>query len=235
MAKKRRVTRKQLLRGGPDEFVTFWARAIQFAADNQRQISYALAGLLVVVLAFAAFRYFSNLSERKAYAVFDQGLVHYLGQVSGEKSSHFKGAAKDKFAQVLEKYSSTRAAQLSLPLQADMSYEEGSYDKAIHLYERALESFSEEDSLRMLIFNSLGYAYEGKKDYEMAAQCFQKITESEGEFLKADAYFNLGRMYEAADNREKAREAYSILVKDYPESVNFPIAKEKVLRLKEWG
>ncbi len=45
----------------------------------------------------------------------------------------------------------------------------------------------------------------------MAAQCFQKIVESEGELFKADAYFNLGRMYEAVSNPEKAREAYDKL------------------------
>ncbi len=226
MAKKKRISRKKLLKG-PDEFVTFWARAIQLATDHQRQISYALGGLLVVVLVFAAFRYFSGLSEHRAYAVFEQGLVHYLGRASGKDPSH----AKEKFAEVLNKYSSTSAAQLSLPLYADISYEEGSYDKAIELYGKALDSFSEEDDLGTLVLNSLGYAYEGKKDYNMAAQCFQKIVESEGELFKADAYFNLGRMYEAVSNPEKAREAYDKLVNDYPESANVRMAKEKISSL----
>jgi len=235
MAKKKRVTRKQLLKE-PDEFLTFSAKAIRFGAENQKAISYALIALVVVVLSVALFRYFSNLSERKAYAVFEQGLNHYMGQASGKTSVHFKDQAKEAFAEVLRKYPSTRAAELSLPLYADMSYEEGAYDKAIELYQRALKALSSQDeTLQRLIWNNLAYAYEGKKDYNTAAQYYEKITGSEGAFLKANAYFNLGRIYEATDNREGARKAYDQLVKDYPGAVNFQIAKEKLGRLEAQG
>lgn len=232
MAKRKRIVRKELLKG-PDEFVSFWARAIQFAVDNQRPISYVLGGLLVVVLAFSAYRYFSALSERKAYTALEQGLAHYMSQASGEESSSSEDAAKQKFAEVLDKYSSTRAAQLSLPLYADLIYQEGSYDKAIELYQEALDIFSNEDGLRKHILNGIAYAYEGKKDYKTAAQYFQKITESKGKFLKEDACFNLARMYEAAGDSNKAREAYNALVRDYPQSANFRMAREKVRRLTE--
>jgi len=234
MAKKKRVTRKQLLKE-PDEFLTFSAKAIRFAAKNQKAISYALIALVAVVLGVALFRYFSNLSERKAYAVFEQGLVHYMGQAPGETSPHFQDKAKEAFAEVLRKYPSTRAAELSLPLYAHMSYEEGAYDKAVELYQGALKGLSQDETLQRLIWNGLAYAYEGKKDYNTAAQYYEKITRSEGAFLKADAYFNLGRIYEAMDNVEGARKAYGQLVKDYPGAVNFQIAKEKLGRLEGQG
>ncbi|UCG81064.1 MAG: hypothetical protein JSV60_01915, partial [Desulfobacterales bacterium] len=67
MAKKKRVTRKKLLKE-PDEFLTFSAKAIQFIANNRRPVLGVVIGVLVVALAFAGFRYFSNLSERRAYA-----------------------------------------------------------------------------------------------------------------------------------------------------------------------
>lgn len=231
MAKKKRVTRKELLRES-DEFLTFSAKAIQFAANNRRSISFALAGLVVVCLAFGAFQYFSRLNEQRAYAMFEQGLVHYLAQVSGNKSPDLQQTANEKFEEVLKRYPSTSAAQLSLLLYANMSYHEGSYDKAIELYQRALEAFSQEGVLRKLLWNSLGYAYEGKKDYERAVGCFEKITGSESRFIKAEAYFNMGRMHEAMNNPQKAIEAYNKVVEGYPESVNFRICKEKVLRMK---
>ncbi|KPK25662.1 MAG: hypothetical protein AMK69_13760 [Nitrospira bacterium SG8_3] len=234
MAKKKRLTRKQLLKE-PDEFLTFSAKAIRFGAENRKPISYALIALIVVVLAVALFHYFSNLSERKAYAVFEQGLVHYMGQASGEQSPHFQERAKGAFAELLRRYPSTRAAELSLPLYADISYADGNYDEAIKLYQRALEVLSGDDTLQRLIWNDLAYAYEGKKDYNTAAQYFKKITDSEGTFLKADAYFNLGRMYETMDNQEGARQAYEDVVKDYPGAVNFQVAKEKLERLKGQG
>lgn len=234
MAKKKRLTRKQLLKE-PDEFLTFSVKAIRFGAEHRKPIAYASVAFIVVVLAIALFHYFSNLSEREAYAVFEQGLVHYMGQASGEQSAHFQERAKGAFAELLRKYPSTRAAELSLPLYADISYADGAYDEAIKLYQRALEVLSEDDTLQRLIWNGLAYAYEGKKDYNTAAQYFKKITDSEGTFLKADAYFNLGRMYEAMDNQEGARQAYEDVVKDYPGAVNFQVAKEKLERLKGQG
>jgi tetratricopeptide (TPR) repeat protein len=234
MAKKKRLTRKQLLKE-PDEFLTLSAKAIRFASEDRKALTYALTAFVMVVLAVALFYYFSNLSERRAYAVFDQGLDQYMSQAPGEKSPHLQESAKERFIQVLDKYPSTRAAELSLPLYADITYAEGAYDKAIELYQKALEVVSQDDILQRLIWNSLGYAYEGKKDYATAAQYFKKITTSEGTFLKAEAYFNLGRMYEAMNNQEGARKAYNDLVKDYPGAVDFRIAKEKLGRLKGQG
>jgi tetratricopeptide (TPR) repeat protein len=233
MAKKR-ISRKQLLKE-PDEFLTLSSRALHFAAENRKLVSYVLIGLVAVVLAGALIGYFLNFSERRAYAVFEEGLSIYVAQVSGEKSSPLQETAKEKFSEAIEKHSSTRAAELSLPLCGDVNYEEGSYDKAIELYHKALGAFSKEDDMRKLIWNDLGYAYEGKEDYKSAAEYFKKITSAQGGLLKADACFNLGRMYEAMNDRQEARQAYERLVEEYPESIHFQIAKEKALRLKEQG
>ncbi len=232
MAKKKKISRKELLKE-PDEFLTFSARAIQFGLEHKRLISYGAIGLVAIIAVLGLIRYFLNLSERRAYAVFEEGLTRYVAQVSGEESPESKKIAEEKFAEVLKNHASTNAAGLSLPLYADMYYQEGSYDKAIELYEKAIDAFPDDNSLRKMIWNGLGYAYEGKKDYKNAAQYFQKITSSEGGLLKADAYYNLGRMYEAMNEREKAREAYDHVVQEYPDSIHRQIAEEKALRLKE--
>ncbi|MBW1739830.1 MAG: tetratricopeptide repeat protein [Deltaproteobacteria bacterium] len=231
MAKKKRVTRKQLLKE-PDEFLTVSARAIQFVASNQRSVFVTLIGVIVVALAFAGFRYFSNLSERKAYAMFEQGRLHYLAGISGHKASDAQEKAIEQFEAVIREYPSTHAAQLSLIAYADMSYRKGDYQKAIELYQKALGAFSGEGAIQKLIWDGIAYAYEAQKDYKSAAEYFQRITDTQDEFMKADAYYNLARMHEALNNQEKALKAYNCLVQDYPESVSFQIAKEKVLRLK---
>ena len=48
--------------------------------------------------------------------------------------------------------------------------------------------------------------------------------------MKGDAYYNSARMMEAMNDQAKAIEAYKEVVKAYPDSVGFQIAKEKVLR-----
>jgi tetratricopeptide (TPR) repeat protein len=231
MAKKKRVTRKALLKE-PDEFLTFSAKTIQFVQQNQKQVTYGLIGVLVVVLGLFVFRYYSSVTERKAYALFEQGIVHYMGQAPQGQSTQLEETAKEKFAEVVEKYPTTKAGGLSLPLLADMHYRTGSYDKAIALYEQALKNFEQEPSVMTIIWNGQGYAYEGKKDYQSAIDSFQKIIATEGTFMKAEAYFNLGRMYELLNNREKALEAYGKVADQYADSVHGSLAKEKVQRLK---
>ena len=230
MAKKKQISRKQLLKE-PDEFLTVSAKVIAYAKENQKTISYIAIGLAALVLIGLGFRYFSGLSERRAYALFSQGLSQYISQNWKQKTASAEEFASNRFAEVLNKYPSSTAARLSLPLLADMNFKQGSYDRAIELYERAIDAFSE-DTMRTMMLNGLAYCYEAKGDFSAAAQAFQKITEAQEDFAKGDAYFNLGRMHEALNDTAKAREAYEKVAQDYSGSVNASIAKEKVLHLE---
>jgi len=230
MVKKKRVTRKELLKE-PDEFLTVSAKVIRFAADKQKQIAYATIGIVAVVLVFFLYQYVSARSERKAFALFQEGFAHHVNLTS-TPSADADAIAKEKFTEVLEKYGSTSAARLALLMKGDLDYRQGAYDEAIALYEKAADAFSEDQGFRSLMWNNLGYAYEGKKDYRSAVQWFQRLAESESELMKADAYFNLGRMYEALNEKEKAREAYNKVAKDYGESVHAQLAKEKAAHLE---
>jgi tetratricopeptide (TPR) repeat protein len=231
MAKKKRVTRKQLLKE-PDEFLTFSAKAIQFIANNRRPVLGVVIGVVVVAVALSGFRYFSRLSERKAYAMFEKGRMRYWAEISGEKEPAVLEEAGKPFEVVLKKYPSTSAARLSLIVYADMSHHKGDYQRAIELYQEALKAFSGEGALRKLIWNGLGYSHEAQKAYKAAAEYFEKITDTQDEFMKGDAYYNLARMMEAMEHQQGALEAYSKVVDAYPDSVGFQIAKEKVLRHK---
>jgi tetratricopeptide (TPR) repeat protein len=231
VAKKKRISRKKLLKE-PDEFLTFSARAIRFVVDNQKPVFGILIGVVVVVLAFAGFRYFSNLSEKKAYAMFEQGRMHYMAENSQDTKAPEQEKAAEQFEKVITKYPSTDAARFSLLIYADMSYQNGDYQRAIELYQKALGAFSGEGSIQKLIWNGLAYAYEAQKDYKSAAEYFQRITETQDEFIKADACYNLGRTMDALNHQEKALEAYNKVVQAHPGSVGFKIANEKVIRLK---
>jgi predicted negative regulator of RcsB-dependent stress response len=231
MAKRKRVTRKQLLKE-PDEFLTFSARAIRFVSNNQKPVFGVMIGVVVAILVFAGFRYFSNLSERQAYRMFEQARLQYLAEISEGKTDPNQDKTAEQFEKVIRKYPSTSAARFSLLVYADMSYRRGDYQKAIELYQKALGAFSGEGSIQELILDGLAYAYEAKKDYKSAAECFQRVADSQDEFMKADACYNLGRIMEALNDKEKALAAYNKVVQAYPDSVGFEIAKEKVLHLK---
>jgi tetratricopeptide (TPR) repeat protein len=59
----------------------------------------------------------------------------------------------------------------------------------------------------------LGYAYEGKKDYEKALQAYQKILEEGENFQLANACLNMGRCYEKLGKKKEALENYKAFLK----------------------
>jgi tetratricopeptide (TPR) repeat protein len=226
---KKRVTRKQLLKE-PDEFLTWSARTLQFVATYRQHVLYGAVGVVGVVLIFILFQFMSARSEKNAFALFREGYSRYA-MITSDPSGQTDDMAAEKFAELVEKYGSSTAAKMALPLYADLSYRTGDYDKAIRLYQRALQTFSGDVAFERIAWNGLAYAYEGKEDYATAVKWFEKLTGAEGDFLKADAYYNLGRMYEALNDREKAVEAYRKVATDFSQSVHAKLAGDKAARL----
>ena len=228
--KKKRVTRKQLLKE-PDEFLTFSAKAIQFVANNRNSVLGLVIAVVVIAIAMAGFRYYSNVSERKAYALLEQSRLVYLAETLGGGQSPAHEETINKLEEVIEAYPSTAAARFSLLVYGDLSYQRGGYDKAIEMYQKSLEAFAEEGAIQKMIWNGLGHAYEAKQDYSAAAEYFRRITQAPEAFMKVDGYFDLGRMMEALNDREGALEAYKKVLEGERGS-RFPMAEEKVSRLR---
>jgi len=175
MAKKKRITRKQLLKE-PDEFLTVSAKTIQFMANNRRLVLGVAMGVVAAALCIAGLRYSSQVSERKAYALFEQGRIRYLAELLGRTSPLSLDETAEPFERVLEKYHSTDAAPLSLMAYANLSYHMGNYQRAIDLYQRAPGAFHKDGAVLKLIWNGLAYAYEAQDNFESAAEHYQKIT-----------------------------------------------------------
>lgn len=230
MAVKKRITRKQLLKE-PDTFMTFSGKAVAFARENQKQLLYAVAGVMVLVIAFSLVWYFSGLSENKAYALLNEGLSHYGRENPGEQGGHFDEVAKERFDRLVTEYGSTTPGRLGRHLYGDVMYAAGAFEEAARAYEESLKVFGEDPILRPLIWNALAYAYEGKKDLAGAIQCWEKVTGFEGTLAKAEAYFNLGRTYEATMNAPKAREAYEKLIDSFPDALYVDVARGKLAQL----
>jgi predicted negative regulator of RcsB-dependent stress response len=231
VAKKKRVTRKELLRE-PDEFFTFSGKVIRFVSENRKPVIGVVIGVFVLVLAVLGFQYFSKVSESKAYAMFEQARQSYQRGMPGNAQASARDEAIKTYEKVIQEYPSTKAAQLSLMAYGDLSYEGGDYDKAIELYERALSAFTGERIIQKLIWNGLGQAQEAKKDYEAAAGYFAKMTEGPDTFLQADAYYNLGRMKEATNDQRGALDAYKKALETTDDTAGFRMVEERVRRLE---
>lgn len=225
MAKKK-VTRKELL-NEPDEFITFSAKLLKIMATYKAQLLYAIGLLILIGIIFSGIRYFSFRSEGQAFALLDKTMKNY--EVSLKKNGPEKAfkEVKNDFVKIIDKYSGNRGGKIARIELAYISINAGDIDSTIDLYRKALEDFSDNQTVKNIILSNLGYAYEEKNDLQSALNYFAMIVSEPDTFLKDEALFNLGRIYAAMGNEKMSRDAYKKIVSDFTGSFYLVIAKER--------
>jgi len=225
MAKKK-VTRKELL-NEPDEFITFSAKLLKIIATYNVQLLYGIGLLILTGIIFSGTSYFSYRSEGQAFAMLEKTMKNY--DVSLEKNGSDKAykEVKNDFVKIIDKYSGNRGGKIARIEFANISINAGDTDGAIDLYRKALEDFSDDQTVKNIILSNLGYAYEEKKDLQSAVKYFEMIVSEPDTFLKDEALFNLGRIYAAMGNEKMSRDAYKKILSEFAGSFYIPIAKER--------
>lgn len=226
MAKKK-ISRKALLKT-EDEFISISSRLIRFILTHRQKLALACGGIIVLLVIFSGIRYASIQSEKKAFALMESAWAGYqtLQQSQGPQKAYRQ--AKTDFEPLLEKYSGKNGGKLARVLFAGICLNAGESDLAIDLYQKALNDFDDADPLKYFVFSGLAAAYDAKKDFPNAIAYLETMVAAPDAILKDEAYFNLGRIYAAMENRQKSREAYQKIVSDYSGSIFSRLAAEKV-------
>ncbi|MCP4371103.1 MAG: tetratricopeptide repeat protein [Deltaproteobacteria bacterium] len=229
MAKKRKtkISRKQLL-NEPDEFITFSSKLLKFIMDHKSQITAAVSVIFLFLLAFSGWRYFINKAEEKVSISLDRNITRYESVKVKEGANKAYLEVEKDFQLLLKKYSGRHGGKLARVIFANICYHAGKLDEAIALYEKSLRDFNDRPFIKNLILNSLGYAYEKKKDYAGAVQYFKMTVQGPQSDLQNEAWYNLGRLYSLEGDQEKSIQAYSKVVSDFTDSIYFDLVKEKL-------
>ncbi|MBU1711768.1 MAG: tetratricopeptide repeat protein [Proteobacteria bacterium] len=225
MAKKK-VTRKELL-NAPDEFITFSGKLLKIMATYKVQLLYAVGLLILIGIIFSGISYFSYRSEGQAFAMLEKTMKNY--EVSLKKNGSEKAfkEIKNDFIKIIDKYSGNSGGKIARIEFANISINSGDTAGAIDLYRKALEDFSDNQTVKNIILSNLGYAYEEKNDLKSAVKYFEMIVSEPDTFLKDEALFNLGRIYAAMGNEKMSRDAYKKIVSEFAGSFYLAIAKER--------
>lgn len=226
MAQK--LTRKQLLKE-PDEFISFSGKLIRWLTTYKQQASLAAGIVIVLLVATAGFQAYQHHGENQASALLTESLAQYQAAMKANDPVKAYQTVEKSFTRLLDDYSARRMGKIAGIEFADICFRAGEFDKAISLYKTALDHFGSQPFYKNMILNSLGYGFEGKKDYQSAANYFEMLTSAEGNSLKDISFFNLAIVYEKMGNTEKSKALFARIVADYPSSMYFEIAKEKIL------
>ncbi len=111
MAKRKRVTRKQLLKE-PDEFLTFSRRLLLFVLENKVKIATGLGAFFAVIIVFSGIQYFSDRAEDKAFALIGQGVDKYETLLKDDGPEKAYTDVQPDFQLILDKYSEKNAGKL---------------------------------------------------------------------------------------------------------------------------
>ena len=223
---KKKLTRKELLKE-PDQFMTFSGKLFRFAREHKPQIIYGILGVVVVILAITAFRYFSDRAENRAFMLLEKSMGIYAEVLDTKDPQLALLAVEKDFDDLFNKYGKKDGGRFARLIFANMCFDAGEIDKSIDLYHQSLEDFSHQPSLRNFVLSGLAHAYQAKRDDVNAAKYFESIIEGPGTALKDDALFNLGILYAKMGQKQKSDETFEKLVSDYSDSIYIEIAKEK--------
>jgi tetratricopeptide (TPR) repeat protein len=233
MAGKKKIIKKKLKE--PDEFISFTDHAFRFISRHYRRIITGGVILGVVLAAFFLFQKWEEKKEAEAYQSFGAALEVYqrLDSPYREGSpADFKGLI-EKFDGVITKFSRTSSGKLSLLYKGNLHLKLGEFDEAMKAYETFLQKIGKERLYRLLAMEGLGYAHEGKKEYEKAIEAYGGMLEM-GEGLQvANAHLSRGRCYEKLGKKKEALESYKTFLNVAPKAMMANLVSGRISHLED--
>ena len=212
----------------PDEFITFFSKIAEYIGKNKKQVLSAGSVILIVILAVTGFLYYSAKMERKAAAILSQGTDKYEKAMQTKTPQEAYKEVTPDFNSFLENYSGKKSGHNARLIYANICYNGGDYDKAITLLEQGLEDFETQPFISSLILNSLGFAYEAKKDLPKAIEYFEKAVSNPEAAMKDEAFFHIGAIYSEMEKPAKSEEAFKKIISDNTDSIFIDVVREKV-------
>jgi len=227
MAKKRKKTRKELLKK-PDEFLTISSKLIKLAMEYKTHLTYALGIILVLAVIISGIRFFSIRAENNASALLDKSLTKYNSIKAEKQPDVVYGEVSEDFEFIFKKYDGKESAKLARLFYANICYNAGKYKQAIELYKTALTEFEKFPMIHRQILSNLVYAYEQEEDYSTAVGYFEKISSAPEPIMRDEALYHLGRLYNKLGENEKSREAYNKILTDHQNFIYIDLVRERI-------
>jgi len=232
MAGRKKIIKKKLRQ--PDEFISTAEKAFLFVRNHLKKIATGGILLLVVLLSIFLFQKWEEKKEKDAYEKFSAALEIYQMMNSPYKESspsEYK-TALEKFDEVITKFPRTSSGRFSLLYRGNIHLRLGAFDEAINAYQAFLQKAGKEKLYRLFAMEGLGYAYEGKKDYEKALEAYQEIVAMGDHFQMPGAHLSMGRCYEKLGKKKEALNSYQAFLKVSQKSMMTNIVLEKISNLE---
>jgi len=213
MTRTKKIIKKKLKK--PDEFITLTERTFLFVTHHSKSIAVGVGIVLILLLLVFSFQKWNKKNEQNAYQMFYWAVETYqmVSSPSRDGSPQEYRTVLEKFDEVVTKYPRTWSARIALLYKGNIYLRLAEFDDATKAYETFLQKTGKQKLYRSFALDGLGYSYEGKKEYQKAADAYQRLVGLGGDFQSADAYLGLGRCYEKMGRTEEALENYKNFIR----------------------
>ena len=178
---------------------------IAFIRKNARNLQIGLICVVVLILAWIFYDYYTEMQEKKGASLLASGLQ--------TESTEQRIAVLEN---VIKDYGRTDAARWSKLELAHLDYKEGRFEAAAAKYKAILDALPANNSLVPLARLNLAQSYEEAGQVDQAIAQYIILKKSAG--FTNQAYWGLGRMYIAKEDTVQARKALEELLNSLDET-----------------
>ena len=215
----------------PDVFQEAFGKFLDYARENRQKL-YVAAGTLALVIVLGAGYFFYSAGYEK-----DAGKLYFDARLRAMRADPMgMGPGGPEviraFADVVEKYPSSDAAQGARYELGSLYYDAGDYDRSIQVYGAFIDNASKKDIRTIYARFGIGYACEAKKEYDRALDAFNRVVESNpGNVFEGLSYRNIARVYEEMSDRGKAMDYYKKALEKTKDPAASSLLKRKIAQL----
>ena len=215
----------------PDAFQEAMGKVVAYAAQNRQKL-YAAAGAIVLAIALAGGYFFYSASQER-----DAAGLYFDARIKAMRADPMgTGVAGPEiakaFADVVDKYASTDAAQSARYELGSLYYNAGDFDRSIQIYREFIDKAGGRDIRALYAWFGIGYAHEAKKEYDKALEAFNRVASmNPGAVHEGISYRNIARVHEELNDRGKALEYYKKALEKTKDPAATTILKRKIAQL----
>ncbi|MFN2549452.1 MAG: tol-pal system YbgF family protein [Myxococcales bacterium] len=234
MAEK--LDRKQLKR--PDEFQVVAGKAMEWVAARQKEVTLAVAAVLVLALAVWGLSAWRSSREAKGGAALSEAIDFESRPIAGEgpsqpgqetfpsKDERTKSALA-ALERVRADHGGTTAAATALAEIGFLKLKSGDAAGAQKDLSDFVGSAAKDHPLKPFAQESLGYAFEGQGKLYEARAAFEKLREMD---MPARADYHAARLA-LMQNKPDAKQQLERIAKEYPKEIDVVRAANERLEL----
>ena len=204
MLKPKKKVRKHDLK--EDKFVKAALQAKTYFDENYRQVTLVVGAIFAVIVIFIIYNYVSKQKRDEATAQLG------IAQIEFSNSNYLK--ASERLLRLINDFSGTDEATQGMFLLANIYYQQKEYADARIYFEQFIDSYSGSNILLASGYAGLAACLEVDKEYEKAAELYEKAADLAGDFPEADNYIYLaGICYKKTGQTDQARNQFQKIIK----------------------